>query len=95
MIDIKLPSAPVYDELFGIDEKYRDEVKYIRNSHIDPYKLSPNKGFFDVNHELFPTSISKNKDYGKYYRLLKKYSRIEKVLNKLKKCRDYTDGGNS
>ena len=93
MIDIKLPSAPVYDELFGIDEKYRDEVKYIRNSEIDPYKLSPNKGFFDVNHKLFPTSISKNKEYGKYYRLLKKYRRIEKVLNKLKKCRDYCKEG--
>jgi hypothetical protein len=36
MIEIKLPPKPVYNTLYGIDEKYHNEVEYIKGLEMSP-----------------------------------------------------------
>lgn len=75
MIEISLPPKPIYDELYGIDKKYRMEVNSIKT------ELALNDGFYRSH---------KNKiSYDTYYKTLQRYELIEKVKDKLEKCNRY------
>ena len=96
MINIDLPPIPVYDPLYGIEEKYRTEVEHIKSIKIEPYKLVISKDQVEVkqNHQYIPTLSSKsNEEYDKYNTVLRKYKRKENTLNWLKKCRDFCKKG--
>ena len=73
MINIDLPPIPVYDPLYGIDEKYRNEVEYIKGEEISPLS----QGVQNCN--------NKNK---KYDSLLNEYTRKNKRLGRLKRLRE-------
>ena len=96
MINIDLPPIPVYDPLYGIEEKYRTEVEHIKSIKIEPYKLVISKNQVEVkqNQQYIPMLTSKsNEEYDKFNTLLRKYNRKEKTLNWLKKCGDFCKKG--
>lgn len=96
MIKIDLPPIPVYDPLYGIEEKYRKEVEHIKSIKIEPYKLVIPKDHIEVklNQQSIPMLSSKsNEEYDRYNTVLRKYKRKENTLNWLKKCRDFCKKG--
>lgn len=73
MINIDLLPIPVYDPLYGIDEKYRNEVEYIKREKISPLS------------QCVQNRNNKNK---KYDSLLNEYTRKNKRLGRLKRLRE-------
>ena len=75
MININLSSKPTYDELYGIDAKYQNTVDSVK-AKLD----------FD---NKFLNAYDKYYSRDNYYHALKKYEAIEKIVEKLKKCKCY------
>ncbi len=75
MIEISLPPKPIYDELYGIDAKYKNTVDSVK-AKLD----------FD---NKFLNAYDKYYSQDNYYHALKKYDAIEIVVEKLNKCKCY------